>query len=384
VILPTRRDAEWNTPVADVHEMRRKSDMRVLVVTNTEPHSGGVALHVDHIVSAMRRAGIEIEILWQTSLARRLPGSLSGIVFGLQALWKAYRTRPDLVHAHCADGYALRPALGIPYVMTSHGDERPSLSSSSNARNGVLHVTSRNLRRMRFSRAVRTANDVIALHQEEARRYRSDRGARGRVHIIANGSDYHGQAIPRMNGRVIFVGNWLDRKGAKALPLIFRRVRSAVPDSELVLVGPTAEASLSFSAEDRSHVSALGWLSRNEVEFELSKADCLVVPSLAEGMPLVVLDAMACGVPVIGSDLPGIASAAGAAALLFSPDDWQSMGDAIIRVISDRILNQTLSSQGLSRAADFRWSVIARATLEVYASAVGEPASSEFGQTAAP
>jgi glycosyltransferase involved in cell wall biosynthesis len=95
-------------------------------------------------------------------------------------------------------------------------------------------------------------------------------------------------------------------------------------------------------------------------------SDAVVYPSLYEGFGLPVLEAMACGAPVITSDVSSLPEVAGDAALFVDPLDTTAIAAAITRVTSDEGLRQKLRHAGLRRASLFTWERTARETLNVY------------------
>jgi glycosyltransferase involved in cell wall biosynthesis len=84
-------------------------------------------------------------------------------------------------------------------------------------------------------------------------------------------------------------------------------------------------------------------------------AECLLFPSIYEGFGLPVLEAMACGAPVVAANTTSIPEVAGDAALLFAPDDFAGMADGVRRIRTDHDLRQRLVDAGRSRAAAFTW-----------------------------
>jgi glycosyltransferase involved in cell wall biosynthesis len=95
-------------------------------------------------------------------------------------------------------------------------------------------------------------------------------------------------------------------------------------------------------------------------------ADVLAFPSRYEGFGLTVLEAMACGTPVICSNTSSLPEVAGDAALLVPPDDASALMRALQRVLHDASLHKWMKAQGLQQAARFSWARTAQETLAVY------------------
>ena len=100
-------------------------------------------------------------------------------------------------------------------------------------------------------------------------------------------------------------------------------------------------------------------------------AACFVYPSLYEGFGLPVLEAMACGTPVVTSDRGALAELAGGAAMLVDPESVEALQEALTRVLTDAPRAAELGRRGLERSRQFSWNETARRTLEVYREAMG-------------
>ena len=111
------------------------------------------------------------------------------------------------------------------------------------------------------------------------------------------------------------------------------------------------------------------WLeavTREEVVILMQAAGALVQPSLYEGFGLPVLEAMACGCPVVASDIPPLREVTGGAALLVPPGNVAGLADALRAIVASSELRDSLGKQAQTRAADFSWDRCAEQTLEVY------------------
>jgi glycosyltransferase involved in cell wall biosynthesis len=111
------------------------------------------------------------------------------------------------------------------------------------------------------------------------------------------------------------------------------------------------------------------WLEaveRKDVVTLMQAAGALLQPSIYEGFGLPVVEAMACGCPVIASDIAPFREITDGAAILFPPDDFGKFADALREVVKSPELRRSLSQQSLGRAREFSWDRCARETLDVY------------------
>ncbi|MCE5219335.1 glycosyltransferase family 4 protein, partial [bacterium] len=114
------------------------------------------------------------------------------------------------------------------------------------------------------------------------------------------------------------------------------------------------------------------WISNDDLVAYYRAASLFAFPSLYEGFGLPVLEAMACGTPVVTSNSSSIPEVAGDAAILVEPRDTAALAAAVEGVASDEALREDLRGRGLEQAARFSWDRTAEMTLEVYKHVLGQ------------
>ena len=116
----------------------------------------------------------------------------------------------------------------------------------------------------------------------------------------------------------------------------------------------------------------LGFIEETLLPDIFSAAQCSVYPSLYEGFGLPVLEAMACGSPVICSDTSSLPEVAGGAGAMLSPTDEEGWANVLESVLHDENHRAMLRDRGLKRATEFSWEKCARQTLDVYQEVTGK------------
>jgi glycosyltransferase involved in cell wall biosynthesis len=114
-----------------------------------------------------------------------------------------------------------------------------------------------------------------------------------------------------------------------------------------------------------------GYVTEEELLYLYNSASAVVYPSLYEGFGLPVVEAMACGAPLIISDIPSLKEVAEDAALSFQPDDHEALASLLERVLWSESLRDDLRQRGLRRAADYSWERVAAMTIAAYRRALG-------------
>jgi glycosyltransferase involved in cell wall biosynthesis len=175
---------------------------------------------------------------------------------------------------------------------------------------------------------------------------------------------------------ILHVGTLEPRKNLVRLVEAYYQVRQEVspPVPKLVLAGAAGwsfrQVFERIKALDLSEdVTVLGRVDDLLLPALYNGALLFVYPSLYEGFGLPVLEAMACGIPVITSNISSLPEVAGDAGLVVDPADKQALAEAIGKLIGDQGLREAFSIAGLQRAKLFSWERAARQTLSIYENA---------------
>ena len=169
---------------------------------------------------------------------------------------------------------------------------------------------------------------------------------------------------------LLYVGNLSPHKNLLRLLQAFARIVREIPH-KLVITGrkdprfyPALEAEMqALGLQHR--VMFLDYVRADELPSLYAGADIFVFPSLYEGFGLPPLEAMACGTPVIVSNVSSLPEVVGDAALMVDPYDVEGMAKAMYRVLSDDGLSKEMRRKGLERAKLFSWEKTAQSILKV-------------------
>ena len=175
---------------------------------------------------------------------------------------------------------------------------------------------------------------------------------------------------------ILSVGTREPRKNGAALVRAWAMIAADVPH-QLVLVGPAGwmggdldRTIAGLGPSLRERVRLTGYVDETDLPFWYAGADAFAYPALYEGFGLPVIEAMACGVPVLTSTTSSLPEVAGDAALLVPPDDIPAIADGLRRLVTDAPLAAGFRARGLARAASYSWARTARLTVAAYRAAL--------------
>ena len=260
------------------------------------------------------------------------------------------RLRPALAHFQ----HALPPRPPCPTVVTLHD---LSFQRSRHA----MPLTDTIAFRATVPRSARRATRVIAVSERTKRDVVELYGVPPeRIAVIPHGVDpaFSPAANGPTGGYLLFVGAIQQRKDP--LTALEAAAAAGLP---LVVVGPAKDPQLAAELRRRG-ADLRGYVDKAELAELYRRADALVLPSRYEGFGLPVLEAMACGTPVVAAAEPALREVAGGAAVLAEEGRFT---EAVRTALGDR---ERLVRAGLERARLFSWEEAARRTVQVYGEAL--------------
>lgn len=306
--------------------------------------------------------GIEPAIIGRNGLLGALDRALFKQFGILPAAPDLQAVKPRLIHAHFGRGGTLAlpiaKRLGIPLVVTYHGGD--ATKEKHYRRRLFPTIYQRRLERLKHDAA------AIICVSEFIRDCLLRRGfPQDKLIVIRYGIDQPTAPIATTDEAgdpyILFVGRFVEKKGTAHLLAALRLMQAEGRRIKLLLVGdgPLA-AQLKVEAQGLAQIHFLGWQSQEEVRRRMRGALALAVPSVvaragdAEGLPNVVLEAMAEGAPVVGSTSAGIGEAIeeGVTGLLVPPGEPQALAVALGRLIDDPVLRRRLGQAARHRAEE--------------------------------
>ena len=190
-----------------------------------------------------------------------------------------------------------------------------------------------------------------------------------KVIYIAADKTFKPYTIKKSPHSVLYIGSNLAHKNLETLLKAFSLVKKKIPESRLILIGGSlvkdkALHILIKQLNMAESVKITGYVEN--IAKEYSKATLTVVPSLYEGFGLPVLEAMACGCPVICSDKTSLPEVGGDAVLYFDGHNIDDLAHKMYKVLTHEKLQREMRKEGIEQARKFSWEKTAKETIEVY------------------
>ena len=310
----------------------------------------------------------------------------------------------DVVNIHAPFGFwygAQRrrrgSRAGPPYVMTMHGlEERRNYAMGKEAEKGradYFRWTNRvwqHVYHMRTYQWSFTTADQCIVTNREALLFLQLRYNLPPDHVwlVPNGVGpefFHVRSFSaEIATKILFVGTWIDHKGIYYLAEAFEKLLRVIPEARLTIAGclePEEKVRRSFTKTAQGALEVWPFVARAEISSLYAEHEIFVLPSLMEGMPLVLLEAMASGMPVVTSESSGMTDLVEDShdGLFVIPGDTGSLTAALVRLCRDPELRLRLGNAAQEKMKRYTWKQAALRTEMVFHRALGVSLESSGG-----
>ena len=349
--------------------------MKIAMVGQFPPHVGGVGVHIHTLSKKLVEEGHEVYVITYPhkdikdidgihvigTKGLNIPG-VRGLMFkknAKKALKELIEKEDiDIIHGHYlfpagAAAVEVGNEYGIKTYVTAHGSDMFELYKTQPLMRSTLKKVLKNADRV-FAVSNALKHEIIATGVN---------GIASKTRISWNSVDVNKFSSEpndsfkreyKLEGKpvVLFVGNLIKRKNVASL-LDAKKISNS--DYYLVIVGDgPLFKNLKKKADDENIRDVIFTGSRNDVEDIIPSCDVLILPSFSESFGLVLIEALACGKPVIGSNVGGISEIiTNDVGLLVNPNKISSIAKAIDKMVNDENFRMGLSLNARNRAMDF-------------------------------
>jgi len=347
--------------------------MKIAIIVNFFPPKwiAGTEIATYHLAEHLAGRGNEVHIITSLDddlseessekgfLIHRLPVvriRTLGMIFFWAAIYRTIKKiDPDLVHAQslifAIPACISKKMLKIPYVVWGQG-------SDVYLHNWFMKLVSKTI--------IINADSVIAL-TKDMKRVLQEIYSRD-IEVVPNGIDIeecqnrpHEHESVSPEKKIIFVGRLNPVKGVPSLLRAMKIVCEVLPDAKLIIVGDGEERedleSLADSLGIRDRVDFVGRVPHERIPDYLCKADIFVLPSVSEGFGIVILEAMACGLPIVATRVGGVPDIIeeGVNGFLVESGDFPEMANKILFLLDNPAVTGQISKNNRIKVQGYAW-----------------------------
>jgi glycosyltransferase involved in cell wall biosynthesis len=319
----------------------------------------------------------------------RAPGTLVGVPIREQFFlpYRLITDHIDLVHFPCATAAMWTPC---PFVITIHDTIELMSISNNNTEASLKRKLMRLYNRYDLTIAMRRATAIITVSQNSKKDIVNSFHIRDENIFVTYEApnemflpiedkrqlDEYRQKNELEGKYILGIGSSDPRKNLSCLIQAYSQLSTDLLDHYqlvIVLTHQRLHETMSSLVKElglTQHVRFITAVSNMDLVNIYNGASLFVFPSLYEGFGLPLLEAMACGVPVVAANNSSIPEVVGGAGLLVESSNSQEMAQKIARVLTDEALSSDLIQRGFARAAEFSWNKCALETIQVYKHAI--------------
>ncbi|WP_255171277.1 glycosyltransferase family 4 protein [Natrononativus amylolyticus] len=385
--------SKTQAPTQEPEKVLEADALKILrVASDVYPEvMGGLSLHVHEMSRVQAEMGHDVTVLtsdhgdrdqpsreerdgYELIRHREVASPLDNTITpGLARTLRRIGDDYDVIHAHSHLFFSTNVAAAVgrtletPLVVTNHG------LMSQTAPKWVQKAFIPTVAKFTLN----SADEILCYTETDKRRLR-ERGIDSSISVVHNGIDCE-QFSPiqsdKSKNQILFVGRIKPGKGVRHLLAAFSNIISEFPEYSLKIVGdgPLREELVAL-AEERdisSNVEFVGQIENSEVAEVYAESEIFVLPSLNEGLPRTVLEAMACEVPVIVSDLEQLESLVEEAGVTVPRENPDILASEMKRLLANKELRTHMGRVGRECILDeYSWDETVRFTTCKYRSLI--------------
>lgn len=358
---------------------------KVTVISNMYPTNEhkSFGIFVKNQVEALRSRGLDVEVIavdnpnkGKVNLLKKYGKWM--LMFTLHLLFKGSRTSVVQAHYVFPSGWLAKwykRFFGARFIVTAHGGDIDQMVKKSGR---IQNMT---------KKILTEADHVIAVGQELFATLEQDFGVpRSKLSLINMGVNLNVfKRLDKAEARemcgistnqipLLFVGNIMEQKGLNELVEAYSMLKKDHPDYELYIIGSNKDQSYYQQINSQitekglaESIHFLGTKNQAEVALWMAAAEVFVLPSHIEGFGLVALEAMACGTPVVGTNVGGLKYLLDEGnGILVEVKNVDSLKKGIQTVLESEDVNQSLIRNGLEKAKENDQDIMTDRVIELY------------------
>tara|TARA_B100001750_G_scaffold167165_1_gene135658 strand:- start:2265 stop:3284 length:1020 start_codon:yes stop_codon:yes gene_type:complete len=336
--------------------------MKILLISSTSGGIGGIAQHVDGLSQFLIGLNHEVDIISSANTFTIPIKRLKNPSFMVSSFLKTkFKKDKDIVHAHHITGAPAMKNFSCKKILSIHGVYSKNIAQ-------LYGKTTSNISK-KYEKTALNLADAITVNSKEGYDYYTEMGFD--VVQIPNAIDLNlipEKSTKRFENQIIFAGRLSKEKGVE----ILLETAAQLPDNYHLLIagsGPMEERVQNISRE-KPNVHYLGYQSKQNVLSLIRGSDLLIQPSLEEGISSTLLEAMACGTCILGSNIPGIGEIVenNKNGLLVEPNNSEKLLNEILYLLPKKEKRLKMANEGLEIVKKYDWKEVGKLYLNFYES----------------
>ena len=336
--------------------------MKILLISPTSGGIGGIAQHVCGLSQFLTGVGHEVDILSSANTFTIPIKRLKNPSFMFSSFLKTkFKKGNDIAHAHHIIAALAMKNFSCKKILSIHGVYSKNIDQ-------LYGKTISNISK-KYEKMALNLVDAITVNSKEGYDYYTKMGFN--VVQIPNAIDL--SLIPKKStkqfkNQLIFAGRLSKEKGIE----ILLETASQLPNNYHLLIagsGPLEEKVRKLS-DEKTNLHYLGYQSKQNMLSLIRGSDLLIQPSLEEGISSTLLEAMACGTCVLGSDIEGISEVIenNKTGLLVEPNNSDELLNKILYLLPKKEKRLSMANEGLERVKKYDWKIVGKLYLNFYES----------------
>jgi len=333
--------------------------VKILLISPTQSGIGGIAQHVQGLKNFLENKGNIVEIISSENTFTIPIKGLKNPSFMISSSFKAkFKKNNDIVHAHnIPSAKAMKNASGKK-ILTIHGIYSQQIKNLHNKTTSKIAAN--------YEKESLEWADIITVVSKDAFDHYKKMGLN--VYHIPNSIDIDSLSIKsdrRYKKQIIFAGRLSLEKGVNVL---LDLIKILPQDINLIILGSGPKENLLKNLK-KSNVNYLGYLPKNETISLIRGSDILIQPSLIEGISSTILEAMACKVPVITTNVGGNKELIkhNQTGILIEPNNSQKLLEEIKKLFANHEIKNKLIDSAYTNVQYYDWKNIGNLYLNLYA-----------------
>ena len=336
--------------------------MKILLISPTSGGIGGIAQHVDGLSQFLTGLGHEVDIISSANTFTIPIKRLKNPSFMFSSFLKTkFKKDKDIVHAHHIVGALAMKNVSGKKILSIHGIYSKNIAQ-------LYGKTTSNISK-KYEKTALNLADAITVNSKEGYDYYTEMGFN--VVQIPNAIDLNlipKKSTKQFENQIIFAGRLSKEKGIE----ILLETATQLPDNYHLLIagsGPLEEKVQNL-ADKKTNVHYLGYQSKQNLLSLIRGSDLLIQPSLEEGMSSTLLEAMACGTCILGSNIEGISEIVenNKNGLLVEPNNRDELINKILELLPKKEKRLRMANEGLEIVKKYDWKKVGKLYLNFYES----------------